>query len=102
MGSGRKSGVKVYDETQTSPLTDPQTTTQPDIWTYLKHLRDMVQNLGTIVVEQREELSITKTELTCYKSQADKLELKIWNIVIFLCYQFSVVNHVISKPMTIY
>jgi hypothetical protein len=27
----------------------------PDIWTEMKELRDIVHNLGTIVVEQREK-----------------------------------------------
>ncbi|XP_038835453.1 complement C1q-like protein 2 [Salvelinus namaycush] len=36
-------------------MTNEQTTT-PDIWTEMKALRDMVHNLGTIVVEQREKL----------------------------------------------
>lgn len=73
----REEGSGVHYESQktkTSALTDSETTTQPDIWTELKHLRDMVHNLGTIMVEQRVELSITKTELTFYKSQLEEFK----------------------------
>ncbi|CAB1316732.1 unnamed protein product, partial [Coregonus sp. 'balchen'] len=71
----REEGSEVHYESQKTKTSDKQTTTQPDIWTELKHLRDIVHNLGTIMVEQRVELGITKTELTFYKSQVEELKM---------------------------
>ncbi|KAK6325327.1 hypothetical protein J4Q44_G00046690 [Coregonus suidteri] len=63
--AGRESRVReVQIESQmtdTSETTNEQTTTLPDIWTEMKELRDMVHNLGTIVVEQRENMEVRLT-----------------------------------------
>jgi hypothetical protein len=62
----REEGSGVHYESQktkTSALTDSKTTTQPDIWTELKHLRDVVQNLRTIMVEQWNMVEHGGTEL---------------------------------------
>ncbi|CAB1340904.1 unnamed protein product, partial [Coregonus sp. 'balchen'] len=58
----------------THKLTTGQTTTTPDIWTELKELRDMVHNMGAIVMEQRVELSVTTTELQLQRNKVEELE----------------------------
>lgn len=65
------------DEIQTDSRTRADisgTTSQPDIWTELRDLRMVVQGLAAQVVEQRVELSVTKTELQHSVSQVEELK----------------------------
>ncbi|XP_055784064.1 uncharacterized protein LOC129858853 [Salvelinus fontinalis] len=58
-GGDRESLVESHgteDTETTSKHTTGQTTTTPDIWGEVEGLRDMVDNLGTMVLEQREKL----------------------------------------------
>uniref|UniRef100_A0A4W5QDF5 Uncharacterized protein n=1 Tax=Hucho hucho TaxID=62062 RepID=A0A4W5QDF5_9TELE len=56
--------------TDASEKTNEQMTTSPDIWTEMKELRDMVHNLGTIVVEQREKLRNMEVRATANEAEA--------------------------------
>uniref|UniRef100_A0A4W5QWV1 C1q domain-containing protein n=1 Tax=Hucho hucho TaxID=62062 RepID=A0A4W5QWV1_9TELE len=56
--------------TYASETTNEQMTTSPDIWTEMKELRDMVHNLGTIVVEQREKLRNMEVRVTASEAEA--------------------------------
>ncbi|CAB1327858.1 unnamed protein product [Coregonus sp. 'balchen'] len=55
--------------TEATETTNEQTTT-PDIGTEMKELRDMVHNLGTIVVEQREKLRNMEARVTASEAEA--------------------------------
>uniref|UniRef100_A0A4W5LC50 Cerebellin 17 n=1 Tax=Hucho hucho TaxID=62062 RepID=A0A4W5LC50_9TELE len=58
-GGDRESLVESHgteDTETTSKQTTSQTTTSPDIWGEVEELRDMVDNLGTMVLEQKEKL----------------------------------------------
>ncbi|XP_042152903.1 collagen alpha-2(VIII) chain isoform X2 [Oncorhynchus tshawytscha] len=58
-GGDRESLVESHgteDTEKTSKQTTGQTTTTPDIWGEVEELRDMVDNLGTVVLEQRQKL----------------------------------------------
>ncbi|XP_029597115.1 uncharacterized protein LOC115179621 isoform X2 [Salmo trutta] len=72
--AGRESRVReVQMESQmtdASERTNKQTTTSPDIWTEMKELRDMVHNLRTIVVEQREKLRNMEVRVTASEAEA--------------------------------
>uniref|UniRef100_A0A4W5QI18 Uncharacterized protein n=1 Tax=Hucho hucho TaxID=62062 RepID=A0A4W5QI18_9TELE len=57
--------------TDATETTNEQTTT-PDIWTEMKELRDMVHNLGTIVVEQREKLRNMEVRLTTNEAESQR------------------------------
>ncbi|XP_021426910.1 uncharacterized protein LOC110495796 isoform X1 [Oncorhynchus mykiss] len=58
-GGDRESLVESHgteDTETTSKQTTGQTITTPDIWGEVEELRDMVDNLGTVVLEQRQKL----------------------------------------------
>ncbi|XP_020337639.2 collagen alpha-2(VIII) chain isoform X2 [Oncorhynchus kisutch] len=58
-GGDRESLVESHgteDTETTSKQTTGQTITTPDIWSEVEELRDMVDNLGTVVLEQRQKL----------------------------------------------
>lgn len=58
-GGDRESLVEsrgTEDTETTSKQTTGQTTTTPNIWGEVEELRDMVDNLGTMISEQREKL----------------------------------------------
>ncbi|KAL2094530.1 hypothetical protein ACEWY4_009249 [Coilia grayii] len=61
-------------EGQTNPELRTATTTQPDVWTELRDLRKVVQGLAAEVVQQKVELSVTKTQLQHSRSQVQELK----------------------------